>query len=70
VDDLSDRLDALKDKLENYDTEAEALLEQILADVRGTDVAAPLTGLSKRVADFDFEGAVSELVELRKRKGI
>jgi CheY-like chemotaxis protein len=52
VDDLSDRLDALKDKLENYDTEAEVLLDQILADVRGTDVAAPLTGLSKRVADF------------------
>ena len=39
-------------------------------DVRGTDVAAPLTGLSKRVANFDFEGAVSELVELRERKGI
>jgi HPt (histidine-containing phosphotransfer) domain-containing protein len=70
VDDLSDQLDALKDKLENYDTEAEALLDQILAEVRGTDVAAPLTGLSKRVADFDFEGAVNELVELRERKGI
>jgi len=69
-DDLSDRLDALKDKLENYDTEAEALLDQILADVRGTDVAAPLTGLGKRVADFDFEGAVTELVELRERRGI
>ena len=69
-DDLAERLDALKDQLEAYDTAAEALLDRILVDVRGTDVAAPLTGLGKRVADYDFEGAVTELAELRGRMGI
>ena len=69
-DDLSDRLDALKVKLEEYDTEAETLLDDIVAEVRGTEVAAPLSDLGKRLGDYDFEGAVAELVELRERIGI
>jgi CheY-like chemotaxis protein len=69
-DDLSDRLDALKVKLEDYDTEAEALLDDILADVRGTEVAAALSDLGKHLGDYDFDGAVAELVELRERIGI
>ena len=69
-DDLAERLDVLKDQLEEYNASAKVLLDQILIDVRGMDVAAPLTGLSKRVANYDFEGAVTELVELRERMGI
>ena len=68
-DDLPDRLDALKHKLEEYDTEAEALLDDILLSVRGTEVAAPLASVGKRVADYDFEGALTELAELRRRIG-
>ncbi len=67
---MAEQLDTLKDKLDDYDTEAKVLLDQMLIDVRGTDVAAPLTGVSKRVADYDFEGAVTELVELRECMGI
>jgi CheY-like chemotaxis protein len=68
--DLSHQLDELKDKLENYDTESEALLDQILAGIQGKEVAVLLAGLRKRLAEFDFEGAVSELVELRERRRI
>jgi HPt (histidine-containing phosphotransfer) domain-containing protein len=69
-DNLGERLDALKEMLEDYDTEAEALLDEILDDVHGTEIATPLSDLGKRVGNYDFEGAVTELAELRARIGI
>ncbi len=68
-DDLGARLDVLNQKLEEYDTEAEALLDDILLSVRGSEVAVALAGVSKRVGEYDFEGAVTELAELRERIG-
>ncbi len=62
--DLSPRLQGLLEKLEQYDSEADDVLEEILAQVAGTPLADPLRALKKRVGEYDFEGAAEDLKEL------
>jgi CheY-like chemotaxis protein len=62
--DLSPRLQGLLEKLEQYDSEADDVLEEILGQVAGTPLADPLRALKKRVGEYDFEGAAEDLKEL------
>jgi CheY-like chemotaxis protein len=62
--DLSPRLQGLLEKLEQYDSEADDVLEEILGQVAGTPLAGPLGALKKRVGEYDFEGAAEDLKEL------
>jgi CheY-like chemotaxis protein len=59
--DLPEQLSALLDKLDEYDTESEDLVDEILEQVKGTEVHDALLSLRKRVGQYDFEGAVEEL---------
>jgi CheY-like chemotaxis protein len=60
-DDIADRLKALLAKLEDYDTESEELLDELIAQVKGTDVYESLMSVRKRVGQYDFETAADEL---------
>jgi PAS domain S-box-containing protein len=60
-DDLLPRLNALLEKLEEYDSEAEDMLFAILDDVDGTDVHRMLQGVKKQVGQYDMEAAAEEL---------
>jgi two-component system sensor histidine kinase/response regulator len=60
-DDMADRLKALQAKLEDYDAESEELLDELIAQVKGTDVYDSLVSVRKRVERYDFETAVDEL---------
>jgi CheY-like chemotaxis protein len=62
--DFSPRLQGLLEKLEQYDSEADDVLEEILGQVVGTPVADPLRALKKRVGQYDFEGAAEDLKRL------
>ncbi|NCF27042.1 MAG: response regulator [Gammaproteobacteria bacterium] len=62
--DLSPRLQGLLEKLEQYDSEADDVLEEILGRVAGTPLADPLRALKKRVGEYDFEGAAEDLKQL------
>jgi hypothetical protein len=62
--DLSSRLQGLLEKLEQYDSEADDVLEEILGQVAGTPLADPLRALKKRVGEYDFEGAAEDLKQL------
>ena len=59
--DLPERLNALLDKLDEYDTEAEDLVDEIIGQVKGTEVHDALLSLRKRVGQYDFEAAAEEL---------
>jgi CheY-like chemotaxis protein len=60
-EDLAEQLNALLEKLHEYDTEAEDLVDEILDQVKGTEVHDALLPLRKRVGQYDFEGAAEEL---------
>jgi len=60
-DDLPEQLRALLDKLDEYDTEAEDLIDEILAQVKGTEIYDALMSLRKQVGQYDFEAAAEEL---------
>jgi HPt (histidine-containing phosphotransfer) domain-containing protein len=62
--DLSSRLQELLEKLEQYDSEADDVLEEVLGQVAGTALADPLHALKKRVGQYDFEGAAEDLKRL------
>ena len=51
----------LQTKLEDYDTESEELLDELIAQVKGTDVYDVLMSIRKRVGQYDFETAADEL---------
>jgi CheY-like chemotaxis protein len=59
--DLPEQLAALLDKLDEYDTDAEDLVDEIIGKVRGTELHDDLLSLRKRVGQYDFEGAAEEL---------
>jgi HPt (histidine-containing phosphotransfer) domain-containing protein len=59
--DLPEQLSALVDKLDEYDTESEDLVDEILEQVKGTEVHDALLSVRKRVGQYDFEGAAEEL---------
>jgi signal transduction histidine kinase/DNA-binding response OmpR family regulator/HPt (histidine-containing phosphotransfer) domain-containing protein len=62
--DLSSRLRGLLEKLEQYDSGADDVLEEILGQVVGTPLADSLGALRKRVSGYDFEGAAGDLEQL------
>jgi hypothetical protein len=59
--DLPEKLRALLDKLDEYDTEAEDLIDEIIGQVKGTAIHDSLLSLRKRVGQYDFEAAAEEL---------
>jgi polar amino acid transport system substrate-binding protein len=59
--DLPEKLRALLDKLDEYDTEAEDLIDEIIGQVKGTEIHDALLSLRKRVGQYDFEAAAEEL---------
>jgi PAS domain S-box-containing protein len=63
-DDIAERLQALLAKVEDYDTEAEELLDELIAKTRGTEVFDPLMSVRKRVGQYDFESAAEELKQI------
>ena len=60
-EDLPERLRALLEKLEEYDSEAEDLVFDIMDLVKNTDIYDSLAALEKRVGQYDFETAAEEL---------
>jgi hypothetical protein len=58
------KLHGLLESLEQYDAEAEDVLEDILGQVSGAPLADPLQDLKKRVGQYDFEGAAEDLKQL------
>jgi len=59
--DLPEKLRALLDKLDEYDTEAEDLIDKIIGQVKGTEIHEALLSLRKQVGQYDFEAAAEEL---------
>ena len=59
--DLGNRLQAVLVKLEDYDSEAGDLLEEIAAAVRGTPAGHALDKLRQTVGQYDFENAVQQI---------
>ncbi len=62
--DLSERLKALLAKLEEYDSEAEDLVFEMMDLVKGTEIYDALLSLKKLVGQYDFETAAEELKPL------
>ena len=60
-DDIGESLQALLAKLEDYDTESEELLDELIARTKGTEVYNALMSVRKRVGQYDFEAAADEL---------
>ena len=60
-DDMPEKLQALLAKLEDYDTESEELLDELIASTKGTEVYESLMSVRKRVGQYDFEAAAEEL---------
>jgi len=60
-DDMPEKLQALLAKLEDYDTESEELLDELIASTKGTAVYDSLMSVRKRVGQYDFEAAAEEL---------
>ncbi len=59
--DLVPQLQGLLSKLEEYDSEAEDVLFEILDKVEGTPVHGQLKGIKKQISQYDLEGAAEEL---------
>ena len=59
--DLLPRLRQLLQQLEEYDTEAEEVLEDILGQVSQNALGTPLQNLKKAMAQFDFDNASANL---------
>ena len=59
--DLVSQLQDLMVKLEEYDSEAEDVLFDILDKVEGTPIHSKLKGIKKQISQYDLEGAAEEL---------
>ncbi|MBF0561301.1 MAG: response regulator [Alphaproteobacteria bacterium] len=66
-EDLISRLAGLRDLLLQYDAEAEGLLATIMAGVSAPALIEALRALHRRVAQYDFEGAATDLDTLIKQ---
>jgi hypothetical protein len=62
--DLGDQLHSLRDLLDEYDTESGDKLEQILTQVRGTEVHDDLAAIKAQLDQYDFEAAVEKLAPI------
>jgi two-component system sensor histidine kinase/response regulator len=64
--DIGEQLQGLLDKLEESDTDAEDVLENILVQVHGTPVTPMLEGLEQRIGQFEFDEAAEQVLEVMK----
>ena len=60
-DDIAERLQTLLTKLEDYDTESEELLDELITQTKGTEMYDSLMSVRKQVGQYDFEAAAEEL---------
>jgi len=60
-DDMPEKLQTLLAKLEDYDTESEDLLDELIASTKGTEVYDSLMSVRKCIGQYDFEAAAEEL---------
>jgi polar amino acid transport system substrate-binding protein len=65
--DIGEQLRDLLDKLEDSDTEAEDVLENILVQVHGTPVTPMLEGLEQRIGQYEFDEAAEQVLEVMSR---
>ncbi len=65
--DIGVQLRDLLDKLEDSDTEAEDVLENILVQVHGTPVTPMLEGLEQRIGQYEFDEAAEQVLEVMSR---
>jgi two-component system sensor histidine kinase/response regulator len=59
------RLAFIQQQLEDFDSEAEDSLDDLKADLMGSDVAELLVPISKLVSAYDMEQAAEQLAEMR-----
>ena len=64
---LLQQIQILSEKLDEYDSDAEKVLFDILDEVEGTPVHDMLAGIKKKIAQYDLEGAAGELKPLIKK---
>jgi signal transduction histidine kinase/DNA-binding response OmpR family regulator/HPt (histidine-containing phosphotransfer) domain-containing protein len=64
--DIGEQLQDLLDKLEEFDTEAEDVLESILVQVHGTPMTPMLEGLEQRIGQYEFDEAAEQVLEVMK----
>jgi CheY-like chemotaxis protein len=62
--DLGDQLHSLRDLLDEYDTESGDKLDQILSQVRATEVHDELAAIKTQLDQYDFEAAVEKLAPI------
>jgi len=67
--DIGEQLQDLLDKLEESDTDAEDVLENILVQVHGTAVTSMLKGLEQRIGQYEFDEAAEQVLEVMKSFG-
>ena len=65
--DIGAQLQDLLYKLEESDTEAEDVLENILLQVHGTPVTPMLEGLEQRIGQYEFDEAAEQVLEVMKK---
>jgi len=65
-EDLLQQLEALLEKLEDYDSAAEEDVLKILNLVRGTPVHDILAGIKSKITQYDLEGAAEDLKPIMK----
>ena len=65
--DLKEQLSALRDLLEDYDTEAGDRLDTLLGQVKGTELHIELAAIRARLDQYDFEGAAEKLAPIVER---
>ena len=64
--DIGEQLQGLLDKLEESDTDAEDVLENILVQVHGTPVTPMLAGLEQRIGQYEFDEAAEQVLDVMK----
>ena len=64
--DIGEQLQGLLDKLEESDTDAEDVLENILGQVHGTPVTPMLEGLEQRIGQYEFDEAAEQVLAVMK----
>jgi len=65
--DFKDKLESLMEKLEQYDSETDELLDDILMAAAGTAQESALKALSEPIGQYDFEGAAEQLKAILKQ---
>jgi|GEM_PF-565920 len=62
--DFKNKLESLMEKLEQYDSEADELLNDVLMVAAGTAQEGALKALSKPIDQYDFDGAAEQLKDI------